>query len=153
MYTTSPKTLYQGHIQFSIIVALPHMFPTNLHARMNIDGNLCMTTGHYLYRYVCCSAWKIFRFIALTFLSQNTQTPHAYMCMHIRNARTYGHHHIYRAVDHWTSYTVKKWGVTVHFCHGVLWHFHNSWCNVTLQDVLVHNGVFHNTLKKCSKVF
>ena len=37
--TTSPKTLYQGHIQFSIIVALPCMFPSNLHARMSIGGN------------------------------------------------------------------------------------------------------------------
>ena len=49
----------------------------------------------------------------------------------------------------------KKWGVTVHLCHGVLGHFHVCWCNVTLQGVLVHNGVFHfhNTFKKCSKVF
>ena len=37
MYTTSPKILYQGHIQFSIIVALPCIFPSNLHARMRID--------------------------------------------------------------------------------------------------------------------
>ena len=43
------------------------------------------------------------------------------------------------------------WGVTVHLCHGVLGHFHIYWCNVTLQVVLVHNGVFYNTLKKCSK--
>ena len=28
MYTTSPKTLYQGHVQFSIIVALPCIFPS-----------------------------------------------------------------------------------------------------------------------------
>ena len=47
----------------------------------------------------------------------------------------------------------KKWGVTVHLCHGVLGHFHVCWCNVTLQGVSVHNGVFHNTIKKCSKVF
>ena len=47
----------------------------------------------------------------------------------------------------------KKWGVTVHLCHGVLGHFHICWCNVTLQGVLVHHGVFHNTLKRCSKVF
>ena len=46
----------------------------------------------------------------------------------------------------------KKWGVTVHLCHCVLGHFHIGWCNITLQGVLVHNGVFHNTLKKCSKV-
>ena len=58
MYTTSPKTLYQGHIQFSIIVALPCMFPSNLHARMSIGGNWRMTTGRYLYTYFCClSTW------------------------------------------------------------------------------------------------
>ena len=38
MYTTSPQTLYQRHIQFSIIVALPCMFPSNLHARLSIGG-------------------------------------------------------------------------------------------------------------------
>ena len=47
----------------------------------------------------------------------------------------------------------KKWGVMVHLCHGVLGHFHICWCNVTLQGVLVHHGVFHDTLKRCSKVF
>ena len=49
----------------------------------------------------------------------------------------------------------KKWGVTVHLCHGVMGRFHICWCNVTLQGVLVHHGVFHNTLKgaaRCSKV-
>ena len=39
MYTISPKTLYQGHIQFSIIVALPCIFPSNLHSRMRIGGH------------------------------------------------------------------------------------------------------------------
>ena len=43
--------------------------------------------------------------------------------------------------------------VTVHLCHGVLGHFHICWCNVTLQGVSVHHGAFHNTLKRCSKVF
>ena len=33
------KTLYQGHIQFSVIVALSWMFPSNLHAHMSIGGN------------------------------------------------------------------------------------------------------------------
>ena len=46
----------------------------------------------------------------------------------------------------------KKWGVTVHLCHGVLGHFHICWCNITLKGVLVHDGVFHNTLKRFSKV-
>ena len=47
----------------------------------------------------------------------------------------------------------KKWGVMVHLCHGALGHFHKCWCNVTLQGVLVHHGVFRNILKRCSKVF
>ena len=34
-----PKTLNQGHIQFSIIVVLPCIFPSYLHARMSIGGN------------------------------------------------------------------------------------------------------------------
>ena len=46
----------------------------------------------------------------------------------------------------------KKRGVRVHLCHGVVGHLRIWWCNVTLQGVLVRNGVFHNTLKKCSKV-
>ena len=46
----------------------------------------------------------------------------------------------------------KKWGVTVHLYHCVLGHLRMWWCNVTLQGVLVCNGVFHNTLKKCIKV-
>ena len=47
----------------------------------------------------------------------------------------------------------KKWGVMVHLCYGVLGHLHIYWRNITLQGVLVHNRVFHNTLTKCSKVF
>ena len=35
---------------------------------------------------------------------------------------------------------------------GVLGHLHVWWCYVTLQVVLLRNGMFHNTLKKCSKV-
>ena len=53
----------------------------------------------------------------------------------------------------WVKLHCKKWGVTVHLCYGVLGHFHICWCNVTLQGVLVQHGVFHNTLKRCSKVF
>ena len=40
----------------------------------------------------------------------------------------------------------------VYLCKGVLGRLHIWWCNVTLQDVLVRNGVFDKTLKECSKV-
>ena len=41
-------------------------------------------TGGYFYRYFYCSGWKFFRFLAMEFLSQNTNTR-----MHIRNVHTY----------------------------------------------------------------
>ena len=41
-------------------------------------------TGGYIYCYFYRSGWKFFHFIALEFLSQNTN-----MRMHIRNRRTY----------------------------------------------------------------
>ena len=41
-------------------------------------------TGGYFYRYFYCSGWKFFHFLALEFLSQNTN-----LRMHIRNIHTY----------------------------------------------------------------
>ena len=62
------------------------------------EGGEEETTGIYFYRYfyryfyhyIYHSGWKLFRFLALEFLSQNTNTR-----MRIRNVRTY----TYKALD------------------------------------------------------
>ena len=49
-------------------------------------------------------------------------------------------------------YTVKN-GVLRYTFAMVFWDTFICWCsNITLWGVLVHNGVFHITLKICSKV-
>ena len=55
-----------------------------------VEGGEEEKTGGYFYCYFYQSGWKFFHFLALEFLSQNTNT-----CMLFRNVRTCTHIHTY----------------------------------------------------------
>ena len=58
-----------------------------------------------------------------------------------------------RTRELYSKHTVKN-GVLRYTIAMVFWDtFILCWCNATLQGILVHHGGFHNTLKRCSKVF